>query len=261
MAAFTTPENVSIAYDVDGDGPPLVLVHGITESRFGWDPLVAALAAEHRLIRLDLRGHGESGPGPAYDIAALASDVPPLLAHLGVDPAETVLVGHSLGGVVVTAVAGSAPFRGVVNVDQSLDLAGFQELLRPLEPMLRDPEQFAGVMGAVFETMMGPLPETEKSRVAALRRPDQQVVLAIWSPILDLPLDELRALVDAIAGAVTSPYLSLFGIDPGPGYPEWLGQRIADSSVEVWADHGHYPHLVEPTRFLRRLAEFEASLG
>lgn len=260
MATFTTPESVSIAYDVTGAGPALVLVHGIAESRRGWDPLVAALAANHEVVRLDLRGHGESGPGPDYEVAGLASDVLPLLTHLGMDPAETILVGHSLGGIVVTAAA-SVRFRGVVNVDQSLDLAGLAGLLQPLEPMLRDPAQFGGVMGAVFESMMGPLPDAEKFRVAALRRPDQEVVLAIWSPILNLPLEELRALVDRIAGAVTSPYLSLFGIDPGPDYPDWLGRRIAGSVVEVWADHGHYPHLVDPTRFLRRLAEFEASLG
>jgi pimeloyl-ACP methyl ester carboxylesterase len=52
------------------------------------------------------------------------------------------------------------------------------------------------------------------------------------------------------------PYLALFGLDPSAGYGDWLRERIADSTVEYWIDHGHYPQLVDPDRFVARLHTF-----
>jgi len=57
---------------------------------------------------------------------------------------------------------------------------------------------------------------------------------------------------------VTCPYLSLHGIDPGPEYQEWLRSLIPHVEIEVWPGRGHYPHLVEPDRFVARLEEFWA---
>jgi pimeloyl-ACP methyl ester carboxylesterase len=55
-----------------------------------------------------------------------------------------------------------------------------------------------------------------------------------------------------------TPYLALFGIDPGPGYAEWLARRVPGAVVETWEDHGHYPHLVDPDRFVDRIVAFWA---
>ena len=64
----------------------------------------------------------------------------------------------------------------------------------------------------------------------------------------------------SLAGGVQVPYLSLHGIDPGPNYPAWLGGLIPTAEVEVWPEYGHYPHLVEPQRFVAHVAAFEAAL-
>jgi pimeloyl-ACP methyl ester carboxylesterase len=104
------------------------------------------------------------------------------------------------------------------------------------------------------------LSQGETNRIAALRRANQAVVLGTWDAVLHSSIEELDATVDALAHAVTVPYLALHGIDPGPGYTEWLTARIPSATVEVWADLGHYPHLVDPDRFLQRVATFEASL-
>ena len=55
------------------------------------------------------------------------------------------------------------------------------------------------------------------------------------------------------------PYLSLHGTDPGDDYPDWLRAIVPTATVDVWAERGHYPHLVEPDSFVRRLAEFDAT--
>lgn len=261
MERHRTSSGVEIAFDDQGSGPPLVLVHGITENRHTWDPLTDALVVDHRVARLDLRGHGESDSGAPYDLLTLASDLHEVLTALGIGP-DAVLIGHSLGATVVSAYAASFPCRAVVNVDQPLDLGAFQEALQELAPMLRGgPESCAQAVTMVLDAMSGPLAGAELARITALRRADQEVVLGVWDLVIDTPREELDAMVSALASAVTVPYLSLHGIDPGPEYPSFLTGLVPGALVEVWPEHGHYPHLIDPDRFLARVREFEASLS
>jgi pimeloyl-ACP methyl ester carboxylesterase len=258
MTTTTTPDGVSIAYEVSGNGPALVLVHGITESRRTWDPLVADLATAHAVVAIDMRGHGESGPARSYDARAMADDIAAVLAEA--ELADPLLVGHSMGGVVVTAFAAAHPCRGIINVDQPIALGGFQDLVRGVEPMLRG-EGFDEVITAMFESMHGPLSAEETARISALRRPVADVVLGVWAPLLELTPSELDDLVTTLTAGVQVPYLALHGTDPGPEYGPWLEGAIPSATVEVWEDSGHYPHLVHPHRFLDRVRAFETALA
>ena len=252
--------DVTIDYFAAGDGPAIVLVHGITESRRAWDPLIAPLIASgHRIVAVDLRGHGSSSKVPPYDLTAMASDLGAVLE--AEELADALLVGHSLGGAVVSAYAAGGSCRGVVNVDQPLALSGFKDVLGQLEPMLKgSTEEFQGAISAIFEQMAGPLDGAERWRIDHLRQADQQVVLGVWELVFSATVDELDAVIDSVAAAVTVPYLSLHGIDPGPDYADWLTARIPTAEVEVWADLGHYPHLIEPHRFVDRVVAFDRSL-
>lgn len=208
---------------------------------------------------MDLRGHGASGMADRYDLEAMAGDVVAVAAHLDL-LGSVHLVGHSLGGAVVSAVGAAAPVASVVNVDQSLQLGGFKAQLSEVEPMLRNADTFGAVIDGMFEQMAGPLiaPET-MARVNEARRADQEVVLGVWELMFSMTEDEVNKVVeDALGGYadVSVPYLSLFGIDPGPDYAAWLGGYISGATVELWADHGHYPHLVDPDRFVDRLRTF-----
>ncbi|MEU4873167.1 alpha/beta hydrolase [Streptomyces sp. NPDC021608] len=93
----------------DGGGVPLVFVHGWTADRRRWDHQMAHFAAHRRVIRLDLRGHGESGGAGVRTVAELAGDLLALLDHL--DVRRCVLVGHSMGGMIAQTVALSHPER------------------------------------------------------------------------------------------------------------------------------------------------------
>ena len=242
-----------------GAGPALVLVHGVTESHHSFDPLIGSLAENHDVLALDLRGHGESTREGPYDVLRLALDVQETLAAAGVS--DVVLVGHSLGGSVVSVAAALMRVRGVVNLDQTMDLTSFQASLRALEPLLRaDAATFAATMDMIFDAMRGPLSDEEWARLRALRRYDQEVVLDIWASVFELGEDELAAMVTNLAGAIHAPYLSLHGTDPGENYESWLSALVPQAVVERWAGAGHYPHLAEPERFLARLADFEARL-
>lgn len=239
-------------------GPDIILVHGITESAETWRPVTDLLAGSSRVITLDLRGHGESGTAESYDFGSMAGDVVTVAGAAGSERPH--LVGHSLGGLVASAVGAAAPVASVVNVDQSLQLGGFKEMLVAAEAELRDPEAFPHVIEALFSGMRGPLlSDAAFERIEASSRPAQDVVLGVWDLIFTLPAEEIQAAIDdALEGYASStvPYLSLFGIDPGPDYAEWLGGFVPNSTVEVWDNHGHFPHIVDPERFVERLRQF-----
>jgi pimeloyl-ACP methyl ester carboxylesterase len=104
-----------LRYAVGGDGPALVLVHGLGGTIENWRALAPALAARHRVLVPDLPGHGRSSPLPeARDVDALADAV------LGMLDAEemrdAVWIGHSLGGLVALRAAVLRPdaVRGLV---------------------------------------------------------------------------------------------------------------------------------------------------
>lgn len=96
------------AYSVEGEGEPLILIHGIGASRHSFDGLVAGLKGQYRCIGYDLRGHGKSPvPPPPYTLDDLVEDLEALRAELGIDKAH--FSGHSLGGMIGPAYARKYP--------------------------------------------------------------------------------------------------------------------------------------------------------
>ncbi|HET9877285.1 MAG TPA: alpha/beta hydrolase [Mycobacterium sp.] len=89
---------------------PLVFIHGWTADRHRWDHQMAHFAATRRVVRLDLRGHGQSDkPRQVYTLDGLAEDVRSLLDALGVD--RFIPVGHSMGGMITQTLALKYPER------------------------------------------------------------------------------------------------------------------------------------------------------
>ena len=104
-----------LRYAVGGDGPPLVLVHGLGGTIENWRALAPPLAESHRVVVPDLPGHGHSAPVPeARNLDPLAEAVLAVVDAEGVGSA--VWVGHSLGGVLALRAAVLRPdaARGIV---------------------------------------------------------------------------------------------------------------------------------------------------
>ncbi|MHA0857865.1 alpha/beta fold hydrolase [Paenibacillus sp. CMAA1364] len=94
----------NISYREQGQGEPVVLLHGFCGSSQYWDEVVSLLADEYRCIIPDLRGHGESdAPTGAYTVEDMAEDVVCLMDELELP--TTFLLGHSLGGYITLGVA------------------------------------------------------------------------------------------------------------------------------------------------------------
>ena len=97
-----------VAYRTAGEGPVLVLIHGIAGSSSTWSRVMPDLAENYTVVAPDLLGHGESAkPRGDYSLGAYASGIRDLLAVLGHDRAT--IVGHSLGGGVAMQLAYQFP--------------------------------------------------------------------------------------------------------------------------------------------------------
>ena len=251
---------MELSHEILGDGPVAIVIHGITESRESFGPILTALGEYYSVLAVDLRGHGLSMSEDPYDPITLATDVHDTLLSSGIADTKVapLVIGHSLGGLVASAYGAMFPSRAVINIDQPLRLAAFKDGLGQLEPLLRgDTASFETAMGLVFGSLVGPLPPEEITRLNALRRADQKVVLGIWATVLESDAEELDAMVGSLVAGIKVPYLSLHDSGVDGDYADWLRARVPTATVELWPDHGHYLHLVDSARFLERVRSFD----
>jgi pimeloyl-ACP methyl ester carboxylesterase len=250
---------VVIAWEEAGAGAPIVFVHGLTENRRGWDDAVTRLADTFRCVRLDLRGHGESSDAEDYSAFAMTQDVAAVVTEASIDEPPLV-VGHSLGAMVSTIYAATAPTRGVINVDQPLNVGAFAEALQPIGGLLRGDGFRDAFAAAIAGLGTERIPEPRRAWAEDLHaNARQEIVVGVWSEVLDTPPADLQALVESLLPAITVPYLAIHGGDPGPDYAPWLRAMVPGATVEVWDGDAHYPHLVEPERFADRVRAFHAA--
>jgi len=152
---YAENKGIRIYYQVEGWGPPLVLVHGFTDNLEGWREYgyVEELKNEHRVVLLDSRGHGASDKPhdpQAYSLEQRTTDVLTVLDDLGIDEAH--YFGYSLGGWVGLGLAKYAPKRirtmiigGAQPYGQSMQLyrqalaGGIEGWLAVVEKMLGSP--------------------------------------------------------------------------------------------------------------------------
>jgi pimeloyl-ACP methyl ester carboxylesterase len=126
-------EGVNLRYlDIGSGDPAVVFIHGWCCNQSMWGDQIEAFSPKHRIIAVDLRGHGESDkPDQDYDITGFADDMAWLINDIGLD--RPVLVGHSMGGVTTLNLLRKVPdiARAAVFVD-----AGITPFPAELMPMV-----------------------------------------------------------------------------------------------------------------------------
>lgn len=253
----TTTDGVDVAFETSGHGPALVLVHGLGDERRSFAPLVERFRAAFTCVALDLRGHGESRGGRDFGPFSFERDVAAVVAALGLE--RPLLVGHSLGGFAVTTAAARLAVRGVVNVDQPLDLRGLTGLVRSLGRALWDEPAGDIVFRVLGNLGFGALTPDAIGRIrASERRLTNEVLRGVWLPLLG---DEaaLRGDVQRAVQGIVAPYLSLHGTGVPEGYAAFLDALVPGAVLESWAGHGHFPHLSAVDRFVERVCRFAES--
>jgi len=257
-------EVVSLAYDVIGEPslPLAVLVHGIADDRRFWGPIVNLLSVNYQIINVDMRGHGQSPLASAYSPPAIASaDIfKVVMANANKDKLPPLMIGHSMGSVLVTTYAKYYPVRGVVNIDQSLDLGSLQKQVLGFAEGLRG-STFLQVINGMFSSSYGNLQASEVERLITSRKPAKSAVLGMWAPLLELSPSELSLMVDqSLCLPEGVNYLSIHGTTPGDYYAGWLKKRIPLSKVErMEGASTHYPHLLYPEKFVQRVLTFDTT--
>jgi pimeloyl-ACP methyl ester carboxylesterase len=238
-----------------GAGVPIVLIPGLTFARQVWDPIADHLVDRHRVVTVDLPGHGDSD-GSAADPVAVVSRLQATLDGLGVETPW--VVGHSAGAMLATGYASSWPVRGVVNVDQPLVVAPFAAFVQQKAADLRGPDFDTAF--APFEQSIGcdGLPKPERDRVQALRRIRQQVVLDHWHWPMTVAPAELQSRVDAMLEGISTPYVYVTGDEPPDQVRDHLVTHTHSARFVTIPGGGHVAHLAHPAEFadvVARIAE------
>ncbi len=128
--------DVTLHYQVIGQGEPILFIHGLGSSGRDWEPQVEFFAPHYQVITYDVRGHGQSGrpPGP-YSVPLFAADAAALVDALGVAPLH--VVGISMGGMIAFQLAVDRPelLRSMVIVNSGPELVvrTFKERLSVLQ--------------------------------------------------------------------------------------------------------------------------------
>jgi pimeloyl-ACP methyl ester carboxylesterase len=264
------------SYRIAGEGPPLLLVHGIGDSSRTWEQVIPLLAREHLVIAPDLLGHGASDkPRADYSVAAYANGMRDLLAVLGID--KVTLVGHSLGGGVAMQFAYQFPDRTERLVLVSTGGAGHS-----VSPVLRA----ATLPGAHLGLSALRLPVARlavNAAVEVLRRLDTGLGLDavdLRRIVEALPdhtarsafIRTLRSVVDWRGQVVTMldrsylsravPTMLMWGARDSVlpvSHARRAQAAMPGSRLEIFPDEGHFPFRTDPGRFVGLLEDFIAS--
>lgn len=254
-------DGVSLYYEDEATGTPLVLLHGLGGSSRVWDQHVPALAKHHRVIRPDLRGFGRSArpPGP-YSVEQYAADLLAVLRGAGVEWVH--LLGISLGGVIAQRFALDHPWlvRGLILVSTSSEV---NEKGTAAWRRLADLVESVGFNGRTIDPRRSVSPrfaEAHPERLQELaeqtRQCDPRAYAAAARAVAAYHYtDELRRLVH--------PVLILQGLDDQltpPGGSVKMARAIPQSRLLFVANAGHNLPMERPEVFESAVLSFLAGI-
>lgn len=257
-----TVRDVSLFYEVQGEGPPLILVHGLGGTSNVWYSQRAVLSRTCRVVTLDLSGSGRSDRSRrTYSLDTWADAIAALMEHLKID--QAVVAGHSMGTVIVQKLAARYPqkIRALVLAGALTELtpAGKEAFTRRAETVEKE-----GMIGVADMVLQGALsPGTRESNLA-LTGMVREMLLS------NDPLcyaGQCRALLAGSAKAdqpqIKCPTLLVVG-DQDPVTPlaahRQIAGSIAGSRIRIVPNTAHLTMLEMPEMFNTIVLEFLAGI-
>ncbi|MGC4896561.1 alpha/beta fold hydrolase [Micromonospora sp. DT31] len=248
----------TIAYEVHGAGPLVVLAHGMGENRAAFRHLVPRLVtAGYRVAPVDVRGHGDSSPHwPTYAPEQVGGDLLAVVRALGGGPAT--LVGSSSSAAAVVFAAAEAPdlVSGIVQLSPFVDAPKPNPLMRAAQAVvLRSPRLF-GLFHRTLFPCGRPADDAAYRRGLVVKlRGRMAAVRGVIAPV--------DPHWTARAREVHRPVLVLMGTKdpdfPDPGAEARAARRqFAVAEARMIADSGHYPHADQPDASAADMVEFLA---
>ena len=259
-----------------GEGPVVVLVHGITGSSAHWEPIMPLLAERYTVVAPDLVGHGESAkPRGDYSLGAYATGIRDLLIAL--EHPKATVVGHSLGGGVAMQFAYQFPERcdrlvlissGGIGAEVSLLLRAAalpgSELVLPLlaSSRVRAAAGFlADVLGKLRLRPGNDLAEMAAGIGSLAESDARQAFLHTLRAVID-PRGQRVNATDRLHLAQVMPSLIVWG-ERDPIIPvehaHVAHAAMPGSRLELLEEAGHFPQLDDPITLARLLTDFVES--
>jgi pimeloyl-ACP methyl ester carboxylesterase len=262
-----------VTYRTAGEGPVVLLVHGITGDSRQWDQIVSQLADRYTVLAPDLLGHGQSAkPRGDYSLGAYAVSLRDLLVLLG--HRRATVVGHSLGGGIAMQFSYEYPLfcERLVLVDsgglgpevhpllRAATLPG-SELVLPLIAHSRLHtlgEAIGQALGRLGLELGHDLAEMTRGYASLSDAEARRAFLHTLRAVIDIAGQRVSA-TDRLYLAEMIPTLIIWG-RRDPLIPVDHGTAahglMPGSRLEIFDDAGHFPHLEEPVRFARVLMDF-----
>ena len=261
---FTTSDGARIAYRDEGEGTPLVLLHGLM-AHGGFFREQHRLAERFRLIRIDLRGHGASAAVPGRPtVEQIAGDVADLAAALDLEGA--IGVGWSMGATILWHVLtgpAAARFAGAVVIDMTArvlndegwDLGLSAEACDARSTAIRDDfERFAvdagqGIFAQPVENGTRALADWASFEFA---RNDPDTIAALWASLVRQDVRTLLERIQHPTLVVHGAQSRLYGEDTA----DHLVAALPNARAVRFDRSGHAPHLEQPELFNQSLTDF-----
>jgi 3-oxoadipate enol-lactonase len=250
-------DSTSIHYEEEGSGSPLLFIHGLGSSARDWERQVPAFSPSHRVLAVDLRGHGMSDkPAGRYTIELFSKDVAGLIEQLGLAPVP--VVGISLGGMVAFQLAADRPdlINKLVVVNALPDNVLLQQARREIL-MRKVIVRLLGLkrMGTVLGSRLFPDPDMEQERSVMAERwaeNDKSAYRRSFQAIVDWPgvterLDGLN--LPALMISSDQDYVPLAQKQPYLDAMPWMTHAVIENAH-------HAVPMERPDQFNRVLAEF-----
>ena len=252
---------VHLYYEDSGSGLPLLLSHSWFCNGQQWPQVPDLVAAGYRVLNLDNRGHGRSGPyTERYSLWEMSEDLIAVLDHAGIDSA--VLVGLSVGGFcsIRTALRHPDRVRGLVLADADAGTAALSGKLKAalLTPVARTRWGKPIAINAVLDVLFG---QTTRQEQPGLVEEWRQIFLEqdVASMLTMLRSVLGREDLSSRLGEIAVPTLVIVGdedVDPGVLASARIAARVPDARFEVLPTAGHLSAIEQPRAFGERLLDF-----
>lgn len=261
MSDLLLPSGLRLHVQSDGppDGPPLVLAHGLGMDLHIWDAVLPFLPTGLRVIRYDLRGHGQSDcPAPPYSMGAMVRDAEQMLEHLNLR--DCVFTGLGLGGMVAQGLAVKR-----LDLVRALVLSGTAAKLgRPEGWHARAQQVQASGMSAIADEVM--------ARWFSRADLTSGISDAVRKGLLAMSPDGYGAGCSAIAGTdfytptsgLRLPALGLAGTEDRATPPDLQRetlQLIPGAQFRLLRRAGHLPCVDHPQEFAQAISAFLRDIG
>jgi pimeloyl-ACP methyl ester carboxylesterase len=262
-----------VSYRTAGEGPLILLIHGITGDSRQWNRIIPELADRYTVLAPDLLGHGRSAkPRGDYSLGAYAVSLRDLLIVLG--HRRATVVGHSLGGGIAMQFSYEYPVfcERLVLVDsgglgpevhpllRAATLPG-SELVLPLIAHSRlhaIGEAIGQALGRLGLELGHDMAEMTRGYASLSDAEARRAFLHTLRAVIDLAGQRVNA-TDRLYLARMIPTLIVWGRrDPliPVGHAGVAHRGMPGSRLEIFDDAGHFPQLEDPARFVRVLVEF-----